>query len=311
MAHKILIIDLMHESINQLLNNIGYEVDYEPNISISEINKRLGEYEGLILRSKIKVDKQLIENGRNLKFIARAGAGLDLVDEEFLKEKNIILLNAPEGNRVAVGEHTLGMLLSLMNKLTRANREVKNNIWNREENRGYEITGKTIGIIGYGHMGKSFAKCLSGFDCKVLAYDKYLTNYSDTFAIESSLETIFNETDILSLHIPLTNESKNWLDNEVFKQFKKSIWLINTARGEIVSFKTIVNNIQSGKLLGAGLDVLENEKLNLLSEEQSIYFKQLINFENVILSPHVAGWTFESYIKINETLVEKIKNLNT
>jgi D-3-phosphoglycerate dehydrogenase len=311
MAHKILIIDLMHESINQLLNNIGYEVDYEPNISISEINKRLGEYEGLILRSKIKVDKQLIENGRNLKFIARAGAGLDLVDEEFLKEKNIILLNAPEGNRVAVGEHTLGMLLSLMNKLTRANQEVKNNIWDREENRGYEITGKTIGIIGYGHMGKSFAKCLSGFDCKVLAYDKYLTNYSDTFAIESSLETIFNETDILSLHIPLTNESKNWLDNEVFKQFKKSIWLINTARGEIVSFKTIVNNIQSGKLLGAGLDVLENEKLNLLSEEQSIYFKQLINFENVILSPHVAGWTFESYIKINETLVEKIKNLNT
>lgn len=311
MAHKILIIDLMHESINQLLNNIGYEVDYEPNISISEINKRLGEYEGLILRSKIKVDKQLIENGRNLKFIARAGAGLDLVDEEFLKEKNIILLNAPEGNRVAVGEHTLGMLLSLMNKLTRANQEVKNNIWNREGNRGYEITGKTIGIIGYGHMGKSFAKCLSGFDCKVLAYDKYLTNYSDTFAIESSLETIFNETDILSLHIPLTNESKNWLDNEVFKQFKKSIWLINTARGEIVSFKTIVNNIQSGKLLGAGLDVLENEKLNLLSEEQSIYFKQLINFENVILSPHVAGWTFESYIKINETLVEKIKNLNT
>lgn len=307
--NKILIIDLMHESITSMLNNIGYEVEYEPTISIEEIYKRISNYSGLIVRSKIKVDKNLIELGTNLKFIARAGAGIDQVDEAYLKAKNITLLNAPEGNRVAVGEHTLGMLLCLMNKLNTGNIEVKNGNWNREQNRGYEITGKIVAIIGYGHMGKSFAKCMAGFDCKVIAYDKYLSNYSDNFATETSLETIFETADIVSFHIPLTLESRSWANTDFFNKFQKPIWLINTSRGEIVPMKAVVEGIDSGKIIGSGLDVLENEKLKTLSEEQQKYFNELVKSDKVLLTPHVAGWTHESYIKINEVLVGKINQL--
>lgn len=308
--NKILIIDLMHESITSMLNNIGYEVDYEPTISIENIYKKISNYVGLIVRSKIKVDKNLIELGTNLKFIARAGAGIDQVDEDYLKAKNITLLNAPEGNRVAVGEHAVGMLLCLMNKLNTGNFEVKNGIWNREQNRGYEIAGKTVGIIGYGHMGKSFAECLVGFGCNVFAYDKYLTKYADFCAQEASLETIFEEADIVSFHIPLTTESRAWANTEFFNKFQKPIWLINTSRGEIVPMKAVVESIQSGKIIGAGLDVLENEKLKTLNEEQQFYFNELVKSDKVLLTPHVAGWTHESYIKINEVLVEKINQLN-
>lgn len=308
--NKILIIDLMHESITSMLNNIGYEVDYEPTISIEDIYKKISNYVGLIVRSKIKVDKNLIELGTNLKFIARAGAGIDQVDEDYLKAKNITLLNAPEGNRVAVGEHAVGMLLCLMNKLNTGNFEVKNGIWNREQNRGYEIAGKTVGIIGYGHMGKSFAECLVGFGCNVVAYDKYLTNYADFCAHEASLETIFEAADIVSFHIPLTTESRAWANTEFFNKFQKPIWLINTSRGEIVPMKAVVESIQSGKIIGAGLDVLENEKLKTLNEEQQLYFNELVKSDKVLLTPHVAGWTHESYIKINEVLVEKINQLN-
>ena len=307
---KILIIDLMHESITSMLNNIGYEVDYEPTISIEDIYKKISNYVGLIVRSKIKVDKNLIELGTNLKFIARAGAGIDQVDEAFLKAKNITLLNAPEGNRVAVGEHAVGMLLCLMNKLNTGNLDVKNGIWNREQNRGYEIAGKTVGIIGYGHMGKSFAECLVGFGCNVLAYDKYRTNYADFCAQEACLETIFQTSDIVSFHIPLSSESRAWANTEFFNKFKKPIWLINTSRGEIVPMKAVVESINSGKIIGAGLDVLENEKLKTLNEEQQQYFNELVKSDKVLLTPHVAGWTHESYIKINEVLVEKIEQLN-
>lgn len=308
---KILIIDLMHESIIPLLTEAGYIVDYQPNIRPDAIMEILPAYEGIIVRSKIKIDKAFIEKGVTLKFIARAGAGIDQVDESFLKTKNITLLNAPEGNRVAVGEHALGMLLCVMNKLNLANAAVKNGIWDREANRGHEITGKTIGIIGYGHMGNAFAKCLQGFDCTVLAYDKYLHQYGNAFAKAASLETLFEHCDVLSVHIPLSEESRNWMDTAFFERFKKPIWLINTARGEIIPLKAIADNIHSGKIIGAGLDVLENEKLATLTPAQKNYFEQLVHAPNVLLSPHVAGWTHESYEKINKVLVQKIKALTT
>jgi D-3-phosphoglycerate dehydrogenase len=308
---KILIIDLMHESIIPLLTEAGFFVDYEPTISPDAIMQIIPAYEGIIVRSKIKIDKAFIEKGTKLKFIARAGAGIDQVDESYLKAKNITLLNAPEGNRVAVGEHALGMLLCLMNKLNMANAEVKNGIWEREANRGHEIAGKTIGIIGYGHMGNAFAKCLQGFDCTVLAYDKYLQQYGNAYATEASLETLFENCDVLSVHIPLSDESKNWMDSAFFERFKKPIWLINTARGEIIPLKAIADHILSGKIIGAGLDVLENEKLSTLTPAQQTYFHQLVLAPNVLLSPHVAGWTHESYVKINQVLVQKIKALTT
>lgn len=297
----------MHESIVPLLTHIGYEVAYEPAITVAEIHERISNYEGLIVRSKISIDKALIEKGTRLKFIARAGAGIDQVDETYLKERKITLLNAPEGNRVAVGEHTLGMLLCLMNKLNTANTEVKAGIWDREGNRGFEISGKTIGIIGYGNMGQAFAKCLKGFDCRVLAYDKFKKDFSDEFAQEASLEELFEIAEVLSLHIPLTSDSRNWADSTFFSKFKKSIWFLNTARGEITSFKAVAESINNGQILGAGLDVLENEKLKTLSDEQRLYFNELVNAPNVLFTPHVAGWTHESYRKINEVLVQKIK----
>jgi D-3-phosphoglycerate dehydrogenase len=307
---KILIIDLMHESIVPLLTHIGYEVAYEPAITVAEIHERISNYEGLIVRSKISIDKDLIEKGTRLKFIARAGAGIDQVDEAYLKARKITLLNAPEGNRVAVGEHTLGMLLCLMNKLNTANTEVKAGIWDREANRGFEISGKTIGIIGYGNMGQAFAKCLKGFDCRVLAYDKFKKDFSDEFAQEASLEELFETAEVLSLHIPLTSDSRNWADSTFFSKFKKPIWFLNTARGEIASFKAVAESIHKGHILGAGLDVLENEKLKTLSDEQRLYFNELVNAPNVLFTPHVAGWTHESYRKINEVLTQKIKQLN-
>ena len=307
---KILIIDLMHESIVPLLTHIGYEVAYEPAITVSEIHERISNYEGLIVRSKISINKDLIEKGTRLKFIARAGAGIDQVDETYLKARKITLLNAPEGNRVAVGEHTLGMLLCLMNKLNTANTEVKAGIWDREANRGFEISGKTIGIIGYGNMGQAFAKCLKGFDCRVLAYDKFKKDFSDEFAQEASLEELFETAEVLSLHIPLTSDSRNWADSTFFSKFKKPIWFLNTARGEIASFKAVAESINNGHILGAGLDVLENEKLKALSDEQRLYFNELVNAPNVLFTPHVAGWTHESYRKINEVLTQKIKQLN-
>ena len=300
----------MHESIVPLLTHIGYEVAYEPAITVAEIHERISNYEGLIVRSKISIDKDLIEKGTRLKFIARAGAGIDQVDEAYLKARKITLLNAPEGNRVAVGEHTLGMLLCLMNKLNTANTEVKAGIWDREGNRGFEISGKTIGIIGYGNMGQAFAKCLKGFDCRVLAYDKFKKDFSDEFAQEASLEELFETAEVLSLHIPLTSDSRNWADSTFFSKFKKSIWFLNTARGEITSFKAVAESINNGQILGAGLDVLENEKLKTLSDEQRLYFNELVNAPNVLFTPHVAGWTHESYRKINEVLVQKIKQLN-
>ena len=303
-----LIIDDLYPNIKSLLEAIEVQADYRPDITALEILDIIADYEGLILRSKIKLDKSFLEKGKKLKFIARAGAGLDTIDENFLKEKNIILINAPEGNRDAVAEHAVGMLLALVNNFQKGDKEVRNKIWLREDNRGMEIGGKTVGIIGYGNMGKAFAKRLQGFGCKVIFYDKDAKALGDNFATSVEMQSIFENVDILSFHIPLTPENIHLADDAYFKNFKKKIHLINTARGEITTFKTIRKAIESGKIKAAALDVLENEKLKTLTAQQESHFNWLAKSEKVIFSPHIAGWTFESHKRLNEVIVLKIKD---
>lgn len=308
-SKKCLVIDPMHESLFSMLNEIGWEADYQPNITREEIKAIHTQYAGLIVRSKTTIDRALLEPNPTLKFIGRAGAGLDNLDLEYLSQKAIQVLHASEGNRDAVGEHAVGMLLSLLRNIPKADSEVKQSIWNREGNRGEELMGKTVGIIGYGNMGQAFAKRLYGFGCTVLAYDKYKTSFSDTFCAEVDMQKIFDESDIISLHIPLTSETKMLVNREYLKQFKKKIILINTARGEIVSLADMAAALDEGYVRGAALDVLENEKLNTLTPLQANAFNSLCKKTNVLFTPHIAGWTFESHIKINVALVQKIAAL--
>ncbi|RZS96927.1 2-hydroxyacid dehydrogenase [Cecembia calidifontis] len=304
---KVLIIDEMHLSIIPLLEAEGFMVDYRPEIKRPEILAIIHGYIGLIIRSKTPIDRELLEKAENLKFIGRAGAGLDKIDLKYLEERNIRLFHAAEGNRDAVGEHALGGLLALFNNISRSDREVRKGIWNREENRGEELQGKTVGILGYGNMGSAFAKKLIGFDVRIIAYDRYKTKFGNEFVEEVDFETLTEQADILSLHVPLTQETKGFLTYEVLRKFRKPIYLINTARGEIISFSTLNKAFDEGILKGAVLDVLENEKFDSFTEDQKKEFERLASRENILFSPHIAGWTFQSYEKINRVLIEKIK----
>jgi D-3-phosphoglycerate dehydrogenase / 2-oxoglutarate reductase len=304
-----LIIDDMHESIVPLLEDCGLKVDYRPEIKRAEILEIVHNYEGMVVRSKTDVDEELISKASKLKFIARAGAGLDKIDEEAVESRGIQLVNAPEGNRDAVGEHAVGMLLCIMNNICRSDMQIRKGIWDREGNRGFEIMGKTVGVIGYGYMGQAFAKRLTGFSCKVLAYDKNRTNYGDEFAQEATLEQIQQEADIVSFHIPLTDDNQMLVNADYLNAFQKNIFLLNTARGGILKLKDLHLALENGKVIGAALDVLDNEKLHKLTAEQRETLDQLIASEKVIFSPHVAGWTFESYEKINRVLANKIRNV--
>lgn len=302
----VLIIDLMHPSIVPLLEQEGYIVDYKPDITREEILTTIGSYTGLVIRSKTPIDRPLLERAKLLKFVARAGAGLDNIDLEYLEANEIALYHAAEGNRDAVAEHAVGMILALFNNFLQADTQIRKGIWDREANRGEELAGKTVGIFGYGNMGKAFAKRLRGFDVRILAYDKYVSGFGDEYVRESTFEEIQQEADILSIHVPLTEETRYFFTVEVMEQFSKPIYLVNTGRGEVVSFDTL-NELLSRKVLkGACLDVLENERLHALSPSQQISFRRLAERPNVLFSPHVAGWTFESYEKINQVLVAKI-----
>lgn len=303
---NVLIIDTMHPSIVPLLEEAGYQVHYRPDITRSEILECVADYEGLVIRSKTPIDRSLLIRAEKLRFVARAGAGLDNIDLEYLKEHDIALHHASEGNRDAVAEHAVGMILMLFNKLGQADSQVRNGIWDREANRGEELAGKTVGIIGYGNMGRAFAKRLRGFDVRILAYDKYLSGYGDEWVEEASLEQIQQEADVLSIHVPLTGETRNFLTMKVFEAFRKPFYFVNTARGEVVSLQTLNEALSRKILKGALLDVLENERLNDLSDAQRMAFDSLRERYNVLFSPHVAGWTLESYVKINQVLVKKI-----
>ncbi len=309
MKKNILIVDDIHPVFIERAEAMGYQCDYQPHITPAEAFKILGQYEGLVVRSKFNLNKEHIDAAKSLCFICRAGAGMDNIDENYAISKGIKLINAPEGNADAVGEHATGMLLSLMNNLNNADTQVRSGTWDREGNRGYELKGKTVGIIGYGFMGKSFARKLSGFGVQVIAYDKYKTGFSDAYAREVSMEEIVKHCDILSLHIPLTAETSGMVNDEYLFHFKKPIFLINTSRGKAVKTTAVLKAIANGKILGAALDVLEIEKFPALADQD--WFNELRQSDKVLLSPHVAGWTFESYRKISEVMADKLSVWNT
>ncbi|RZK52325.1 MAG: phosphoglycerate dehydrogenase [Pedobacter sp.] len=307
MSKKILIIDDLHPVFKERAIALGFEVDDKPLITRAETLAVIKDYVGIAVRTKFRIDKELFDVASNLKFVARAGAGLDNIDVAIANERNIQLINAPEGNRDAVGEHAIGLLLALMNNFRNADNEIRNGVWDREGNRGYELKGKTVGIVGYGFMGQKMARKLAGFEVNVIAYDKYKTGFGNEFAREVSMEEIVKHSDVLSLHIPLTKETRQMVNEEYFYHFKKPIFFINTARGEIVNTSAVLANIKNGKILGAGLDVLETEKFPILGEQP--WFDELKANGKVILTPHVGGWTFDSYRKISEVLAEKLTEI--
>ena len=310
MKKKCLVIDRMHESLPGMLEEIGWEVDYCPDITREEIRHKHHGYAGMIVRSKTQVDHDLLGDHPALRWVGRAGAGLDNLDLGYLAEKRVEVLHAAEGNRDAVGEFTVGLLLALMRNIPRAHQEVIHGAWLRESNRGGEIMDKTVAIIGYGNMGQAFAKRLSGFGCKILVYDKYKHGISDQFSREADMEAIYSQADILSLHIPLTDETRGMVNTTYLSKFNKKIIVLNTARGEIIPLSDLAESFSMGFVQGAALDVLENEKLNELTPPQKEAFRNLVSAGNVIFTPHIAGWTFESHLKINVALVEKIKMID-
>ena len=307
---KILHLDTNHPLLINQLNTFAFKNDEDYSSSKEQIARKIHLYDGFIIRSRFSIDQQFLDKATNLKFIGRVGAGLENIDCAYAESKGIELIAAPEGNRNAVGEHCLGMLLSLFNKLNKADREVREGKWLREENRGLELDGKTIGLIGYGNMGKSFAKKLKGFDVRVLCYD-IKPNVSDKNCTQVSLKELQEQAEILSLHTPQTALTKNIINADFIQQFTNNFWLLNTARGTSVNTEDLVAALKSGKITGAGLDVLEYEKASFenlfTAENMPSAFQYLINAENVLLSPHIAGWTVESKEKLAQTIVDKIK----
>mgnify|MGYP005841201189 CR=1 FL=1 len=308
-SFKILITDSIHDFFIEEMKLLGCEVDYRSEIDREEVLKIIHEYNILLVNSRIKADKELIEKGINLKAIARIGSGLEVIDLEASAQRNIKCINAPEGNKDAVAEHALGMLLCLLNNIHIANAEVKNGLWQREKNRGTELGGKTIAIIGYGCNGSAFAEKLKGFGVKILAYDKYKKGFGNEYVKESTLEEIFSEAEIVSLHLPLTQETHHFVNKPFILSFSKHFYFLNMARGKLVNTNALIDALKEKKVLGACLDVLENEKLNTLTTQEQQDFQQLIKMENVLLTPHIAGWTYQSKIKIAQQLATKLKNV--
>lgn len=308
---RVVFIDTVHEVLQNRLLAAGFTCIDATHLDLNSLIPELADAAGLVIRSRYRMDADILDHAPKLKFIARSGAGMENIDIDYCQKRDIHLFNAPEGNRNAVGEHALGMLLSLFNRLHLADREVRSGKWDREGNRGYELDGKTVGIIGYGNNGGAFAKKLSGFDVKVLAYDKYKSNYGDQYATEASMEEIFQKADILSFHIPQNEETIFMADEAFFKKFEKSIYVINLARGKIIDTKALVSGLEKETILGACLDVLEYEKSSFESffeQDLDPAFKYLLESEKVLLTPHVGGWTHESYFKLSDVLADKILN---
>lgn len=314
---KVLHVDVNHPLIIEQFNAMGFTNDEDYTSTKTEIESKIHEYDGLIIRSRFSIDETFLKKAGNLKFIGRLGAGLENIDTQYAKEKGVFLAAAPEGNRNAVGEHALGMLLSLFNKLNKADREVRNGIWDREGNRGLELDGKTIGIIGYGNMGKAFAKKLKGFDVEVLCYD-IKGGIEDENARQVGIMELQQKTEVLSLHVPQTETTIGMVNSEFIDKFQHPFWILNTARGKCIRTEDLVNALKTGKLLGAGLDVLEYEKSSfedMFKTDNSATgaskipkaFQELLTMDNVVLSPHIAGWTVESKVKLAQTVVDKIK----
>lgn len=300
----------MHSSLIERLEKKSCIVDYKPSMSMTDVRHVLKDYNGIIINSKITMDKEAIDCNPHLSFIARLGSGMEIVDIPYARSKNIRVINTPEGNCNAVGEHVMGMLLNLANNLCRANQEVKSFDWNREKNRGFELKGKTIGIIGVGHTGISLAKKLQGWDAEVLGFDKYKFGYGEklTFIKETTLDVIKERADIISFHLPLNEETRYFCDSKFLSECHKKIIIINTSRGVVINTKDLIRHLSSGKVIGACLDVFENEKVATYTPEEREMYRQLFSFDNVVVSPHVAGWTHESLRGIADLVFERITN---
>jgi D-3-phosphoglycerate dehydrogenase / 2-oxoglutarate reductase len=332
MVKKILVTDDVHEVLMDGLKGLGFEIDYEPNITNEAVHRIIGDYEGLIINSKIMVDKALLDDGVHLRFVGRVGSGMEIVDKTYAAEKGVAVLSSPEGNRNAVAEHALGMLLALSNNLTRSNKEVKDFDWQREKNRGFELMGRTIGIVGFGNTGSAFASKLMSLGLRILVYDKYLPEgyldkWKDIFKGSFPMvgqewtdenwdistiqvvdfQILMQESDIISFHLPLTEEVKYLANKAFFNTCKKEIILLNTSRGQVVKTEDLIEALTIGKVKAAALDVFENEKTGTYTEGERAMYQQLFNFENVIVTPHVAGWTHESKERLARVLMKRIE----
>ena len=306
---NVLIIDRFPTNFLEALRAMPINVNYLPEAKRAEILTVIPEAEILILNSKIKVDREVVEVAKNLKMVVRAGVGLDHIDAELLAESGIRLENTVGANADAVGEQTVGMLLGLRHNIVRADRQVKNFEWKREENRGVELGGKTVGIIGYGNTGKAVAKRLAGFDCEILAFDKYVHGFEDGIVKEVELKDIFERADVCSLHIPLSDETRGWVNDDFFNQFVKPIYFLNLARGPILHLPALLKALDEGLVIGAGLDVLVNEKLHRLTPEQRGWYEQLFAHDRVIVTPHVGGWTVESLENVNNQILDYVREV--
>ena len=305
---KVLHLDENHEILENGLAKIGFKNFFDFKSNKKDITKKIEKFHGLVIRSRIPIDEDLIDHAKNLKFIARVGSGTENIDIEYAKKRGITILSAGEGNANAVGEHTLSLILSLFNNIIKANNEINNNVWQREENRGIELENKTVGIIGYGKTGKNFAKKLAGFNVKVICND-VIENIGDDYAEQVSIDEIQSKCDIISLHTDLNKLSKHLVNTQFIDNCKKPFYLINTSRGQCVKTSDLILGIKTGKILGACLDVIENESSSFENFKQDSYLDFLKKSEKVILTPHVAGWTFESKLKLSQIILKKIKDL--
>ena len=303
---KVLVTDKVHPHLINELQENNYEVEYLPSITHSETLEIISDYFGIIINSKTKANKEFLDKATNLKFIGRLGSGLEIIDLAYAAEKGVKVYNSPEGNRNAVAEHAVGMILSLFNKLRKADQEVRRLHWDRESNRGFELEGKTIGIIGFGNTGSQLAKKLAGWEMNILAFDKYKSGFGDDRVSETTMEEILSDADIISFHLPLTTETSGLLNETFLNRIEKEVFIINTSRGKVIETKTLLKALETGKVKGACLDVFENEKVETFTEEEKEMYEQLYKYDNVIVSPHVAGWTQESLFKIASTLIKKI-----
>ena len=312
MKKKVLIVEKCHDILFDQLNKIGYDCEKKQKITQTELLEIIDQYYGLVVRSKIKVDKTLIDQAKQLHFVARVGSGMELIDTAYAKSKKIECINSPEGNRDSVAEHVVGCIISLLKNIHKSNRELKKGNWVREDNRGSELGSKTVGIIGFGNTGSALSEKLSGFNCKILAYDKYKSNFGDEFVLESKMSDIFAEADIASIHLPLNEETNQIINSEFLNNFNKNIYFVNSSRGPIVNTLQFLDLMRAGNIVGAALDVFEYEPFFEEKSEQERELLEYYNlYDNLILTPHTAGLTTESYYKLAEILSQKIrKNKN-